>query len=137
MRKRLQETAVIRELPAARCQKGVHSRLVNHRRLLVALALNRPILAFVGFADDVNSGIGPSKRLTEGELFPKPDVGKKTLVGRVSFKKSLNQPLKTLTTRTVVRGLRSVLLKEEGKTHVVSFKFSVVKVNALRTALSV
>ena len=83
---------------AARCgQKRIDSGFVDHGIFGIALALNRPVVALVGFGHEIDTGVLPTEVFARGKLFPQPNVFKKMGIAGICLEPCTHEALKLRT----------------------------------------
>ena len=83
---------------AARCgQERIDRRFADHGIFGIALALNRPVVALVGFGHEIDTGVLPPEIFARGKLFPQPNVFKKMGIAGICFEPCTHEALKLRT----------------------------------------
>ena len=95
-----------------RGDKGIDIGLLNVRSFLIALALNRPILAFNRPRNKINADIMPRPEiLAKWEVAPKPNLGKASRILRIGPKIRPHQLLKARPLVGLGKRLAAILFK--------------------------
>ena len=112
MRELGRKHVLVVELLHRRGDEGINIGLLYVRSFLIALALNRPIMAFYRLCNKVNADIvSRSEIFAEREITPKPNLGKASRILRIGPKILPHQLLKARPLVGLGKGLAAILFK--------------------------
>ena len=108
---------LVLEFSAGGRQERIDGRLIDGRALLIALALNGPVVAVDGECHQVDAGVRAAEVVPAGKLVPQPDLFEQVRVLGVGLQIGLHQPLKARALVLLGEGMFSVFFKDGVELH--------------------